>query len=219
MCRKPCTLPALRSIIGGGDPSSSAATTPFPAPLLAGRAGVGRLHGGARAPLLLRGLCGQSRDRSRPIWFGRAVARRLLSRREDRLYRRPDHPDRGGIRAPGGRPARDDAAWRHQPGGHSHHRAGGSLVRPQVLRLLAGPRHRACPCDGHAGWAEAVAVGHERRPHALGGPHVVRATGADAEPGSPPRECRAPGRSPAQVDHVRSGDDAERPGQRGGRTP
>ncbi len=50
-----------------------------------------------------------------PLRRRRAVEGRLLPGREDRLHRRRDPSDRGRLRAAGGRPAADGAAWARRP--------------------------------------------------------------------------------------------------------
>ena len=70
------------------------------------------------------------------------VARRLLSRREDRLQRQPDQPGTRRLRAAGGRAPPDVASRRNDAGADSHVRAARSGVHAALVRLLARSRHR-----------------------------------------------------------------------------
>src|SRR5262245_10381905 len=92
------------------DAVQAAAKGRDPARFLSDPGCLGRRHGNADSPVLPRSVRVEPGHRSRALWLGGVVARRLLSRRKDRLHRQPDGSYGRRLRAAGRWPPADVAA-------------------------------------------------------------------------------------------------------------
>ena len=134
----------------------------------------------------------QSRHRSRALRHDRAVARRLLPRREDRLHRQPGAGHRRWVRAAGRRPAAVLAARRRRRRAILQDDGAASIATSRFksfdfsLDPGTGPMAIKRPARRPA----PVARDHERRRDAHRNAPADGAAGADAERRPPPRQRR-----------------------------